>query len=81
MPGQETDIKRRVAGNIALAIERQGMTIAEIARRIGGHERQVRRWRDGEGAPDIENLAKLAAVLNRDITWFYEDHDEEPVAA
>lgn len=76
MPGQDTDIKRLVATNIALAIEQEAITVAEVARRIGGHERGVRRWRNGEGAPDIESLGRLAAVLNRDINWFYTDHKE-----
>lgn len=81
MPGQEPDIKRRISANIALAIEQEGITVAEVARRIEGHERAVRRWRNGEGAPDVESLAKLAMVLGRDLNWFYTDHDEEPVAA
>lgn len=78
---QDIDIKSRVSDNIRLAIEQEKLTVAEVARRIGGHERAVRRWRNGEGAPDIDSLASLAVALDREIGWFYEDHEPEAAAA
>ena len=76
MSRHDTDIRRRVARNIARAIEEQDLTVAEVARRIGGHERAVRRWRNGDGAPNVESLAHLALALDRDINWFYADHEQ-----
>lgn len=75
-------MKSRMAVNIAAAIERSGLSAAEVARQAGSHERAVRRWRNGEVTPSQKNLARLATVLGvSDVTWFYLPHEDEPVAA
>lgn len=72
-------MKSRLASNIAAAIEASGLSIVEVSRRMNGHERAVRRWRDGDVSPSQENLARLATVLDvPDVTWFYLPHDDEP---
>lgn len=76
----ETDMESRLAGNICEAMAQEGITTAELARRLEDHERQVRRWRNGETVPTFENVTKLAFVLNRDPGWFYIDHDEKAAA-
>lgn len=75
-------MKRRVAANIAAALTDSGLTVAEVARRTGNHERAIRRWRDGDVSPSQKNLARLASVVGvQDVTWFYLPHEDEQVAA
>jgi ribosome-binding protein aMBF1 (putative translation factor) len=78
MPGQVTNIKKRVAANIAAAMDDQDVGPSEVARRIGGHERAVRRWRDGEVTPGQDSLARLAIALEiEDAAWFYVNEPAE----
>ena len=76
MSGQPIDIKSRVARNIRRAMAEGDLTSAELARRMDDHERQIRRWRNGEVMPRSESLALLALELGHDPAWFYMDHSE-----
>lgn len=81
MSGHEIDMKGRVAANIRTAMKDAGVTSAELARSLDDHERQVRRWRNGETVPTFENVMKLAVELGREPGWFYVDHSGEKAAA
>ena len=74
-------MKSRVATNIRGAMRERGVNSAELARRLGDHERQVRRWRNGETVPGFDNLAKLAVELDKEPGWFYLDHAPSERAA
>jgi ribosome-binding protein aMBF1 (putative translation factor) len=81
---QHPDIKSRVAGNIAAAIEDSGLSIMEIARRMGGttSDKTIRRWRDGETSPDQLLFARFATIVGvDDLTWFYLPHENEQIGA
>jgi transcriptional regulator with XRE-family HTH domain len=80
MSGQEIDMKSRIATNIREAMADAGLTSAELARRMNDHERQVRRWRNGETVPGLSNLASLASELDREPGWFYLDHSQKAAA-
>ena len=41
---------------------RQGLSISEVARRIGVHVNAVQRWEHGEAEPMGSNLIKLAQL-------------------
>ena len=76
---QTPDMRSRVAGNIALAIQDSGLSVAEIARRMGGRtsDRTLRRWRTGTTSPSNEALALFGSVVGiTDPTWFYLPHEE-----
>ena len=81
MSGQAIDIKKRVAANICRAMDERGLSSAELARRLDDHERQIRRWRNGEVSPRSESLAHLALELGHDPSWFFMDHESEKAAA
>jgi transcriptional regulator with XRE-family HTH domain len=81
MSRQEPDTRELIGRNIAAAMDEAEITSAELARRLATHERGVRRWRNGEVAPTLDNLARLAREFGKDIAWFYTEHDEKPVAA
>jgi transcriptional regulator with XRE-family HTH domain len=58
----------------------QDLTAAELARRMEDHERQIRRWRNGEVSLRPDSLARLAVELDREPSWFYVDHEAEVAA-
>lgn len=79
MSGQAIgQIQSLVAHNITAAMDEQGITTAELARRMQTGEKAVRRWRKGEVTPNRENLQRLALLLtDGDVAWFYTDHASE----
>lgn len=73
-PGQQIDMKRRVASNVDLAIRQADLTTAQVARALKGHERTVSRWRSASTAPSHDSLSELAVVVGKPVDWFYMDH-------
>jgi transcriptional regulator with XRE-family HTH domain len=49
-----------------------GRTSEDFARELGVTLRTVQRWRNGEGEPTAAVLIRLAVLLDRDPSWFYE---------
>jgi transcriptional regulator with XRE-family HTH domain len=80
MSGQADDMKRRVAGRLVTVMDAQGITSAELARRLGLNEKTVRRWRGAEVRPDTERLAQAAVELGRDLDYFYAPDATEAAA-
>lgn len=60
-----------VAGRLRVAQAESGLTNEELAREIGVGLRLLQKWRAGTVEPRYENLQKLAAVLKREVSWFY----------
>lgn len=75
------DMKSRIAAHLAAAMTAQGMTSAELARRLGLNEKTVRRWRAGDVMPDTEKLAEAAAELDVDLGDFYMPPLDDKAAA
>lgn len=75
--GQATgQIASRVAENIDAAIVANGLSTAEVARRMQTGEKAVRRWRRGDVTPNQENMQRLALMLaGGDVAWFYTQHN------
>lgn len=77
MPSQERrHIKLIVAANIKAAREAQGLVQREVAARLEMDSVAVSRWERGKVMPTLTNLSRLADVLDRDVAWFYVDHDQ-----
>jgi transcriptional regulator with XRE-family HTH domain len=75
------DMKRRIAGHLIVAMNEQGVSSAELARRLGLNEKTVRRWRGAEVMPDPERLAQAADVLGLELGAFYLPPDTAAEAA
>lgn len=74
-------IKAIVASNIRLAREEAGLTQRQLAAQVNDMEAMaVSRWERAQVLPSTSSLVALAAALNREIAWFYEDRDEEKAA-
>lgn len=70
-----------IAANLRAELARTGLSAAEVARRLGVHERLVRRWRNaGESDPSWANMLELAALFGRDAGWFYKQRTESQLA-
>lgn len=75
-PRQNTTTSGRppIAENLRRAQDERGHTNEEMARLAGVTLRVYQRWRAGEGAPRWENLTRLAAALELEPGWFYQEH-------
>lgn len=62
-----------LADRIKEAQEASGLANADLARAVGVHLRLLQKWRAGTVTPSMENLAKLSRVLDRPLSWFFED--------
>lgn len=70
-----------IAQNLMAEFVRTGYTVDHVAREMKISERQIRRWRNGDGNPSWTRVLDLASVFNRNPAWFYEDHSAEKEAA
>lgn len=77
-----TPASTRIARNVKDARLLAGMTQSQLATALGlGDSMTVSNWERGVFKPSDENLAALCQVLDRDLAWFYTDHDAEPSGA
>ncbi len=75
VPSQPTSqLRALIAANLDQAIAAKELTNRQVADAIGSTEHQVWRWRRGHVKPLDETLAALGSVLERDLAWFYVDH-------
>lgn len=68
------DIRGILAQNIREARTGRGWTQRELSRRLDLDQLAISRWERARVIPAPENLAALATVFGREISWFYEDH-------
>lgn len=55
-------------------MDRTHMTIAEVARALDTHERNITRWRGGI-EPRYAVVRRMGDVFGRDPEWFYAEHE------
>jgi transcriptional regulator with XRE-family HTH domain len=59
-----------------------GLTQHALAVALGrGDGMTISRWERGENRPSDEYLVALADVLDRDVAWFFGEHNHEEQAA
>lgn len=61
------DMSVAIANRIYDILEIENISIKEFADKMGETEEQVTRWLSGTYTLDIETIAKISVVLNRDI--------------
>lgn len=73
-----------VGRNLRRARRATGLSQERLASQLGPKVRRedISRWEHGRHRPTDQNLALLAQILfaghpGRDLTWFYQDHDDE----
>lgn len=66
--------------NIRSAREAAGLAQRQLGDLIGVDGSDISRYERGIVRPGDDRLIRLADVLERDVSWFYGDH-EPPVAA
>lgn len=72
MPSQATEqLRATIAANIDAAVRDSGETNRAIGEAMGASETQVWKWRKGKHGISQDNLVRLAAVLGREVIWFY----------
>lgn len=71
------DINRQVIGErIRRSRKEAGVSLTELARRVGVSERAVTRWQTGHLTPSLARLYAVAQVVDKPIGYFL---DEETV--
>lgn len=66
-----------VSANLRAAQAAAGITNEALARQAGVGVRLLQKWRAGTVEPRYEGVAKIAAVLERDVQWFYTEPETE----
>jgi transcriptional regulator with XRE-family HTH domain len=69
-----------LASNIRLARDEKRLTQSQLGRLVGVDNQLVSNWERGRGRPSDANLVRLSDALERDLAWFYTDHDKAAAA-
>ncbi|MEM9043448.1 MAG: helix-turn-helix transcriptional regulator [Pseudomonadota bacterium] len=64
-----TDQSATFGDRLSLARERQGMSQAQLARRIGLKTATIQNWEDDRSEPRANRVQMLAGLLNVSIIW------------
>lgn len=69
-----------LAQRIDTAIDKSGLSGAEVARRTGLGQHVISRYRRGHGVPGLENLARIARVIKVSIDSLVAPRQRRPRA-
>lgn len=69
-----------MAANIKAERERAGLRQRDLAERLDADPMLVSKWERGEHTPSAKYLSALALVFDRDLGWFYADHETRSAA-
>lgn len=50
-------------------MERKGVSVQDLAKKLGKNEKTIRNYKNGETLPDIGTFVKLCEVLDTDEMW------------
>ncbi len=67
-----------LAGRIVHAREEQGLTTAQLARRLGINTQTLHDWEAGDSEPRPHRLLRIAGMLNVSPTWLLTGKGESP---
>ena len=59
-----------LGGRLRAARHELGLTMVDVAERVGVHYQSVFRWETGKQEPDLARLKGLASVLGKPVEWF-----------
>lgn len=60
---------KMIGARIKTAREMQGFSLSELARRVGVRPASCSHWESCRSDPSMDNLARLAVILNVDFEW------------
>lgn len=74
------DAAHRLAQNVRAARTECGLSQRALAEQIDTDSGLVSKWERGQHSPSAQNLAAIAHVTGRDLSWFYVDHAQSAEA-
>ena len=77
--GAQADSAREVGARIRMARKASGMSVAQLARRIGVEAASMKAWERGEREPRSNRLRMLSGLLNVSLVWLLDGRDPEPL--
>lgn len=75
-----SDIDKHIGKKIYNLRLAQGMSRQELGEKIGVTHQQCQKYEKGTNRVSAGRLALIAKVLNKDISYFYEDINQKPTA-
>lgn len=70
-----------LARNLRAARDLAGLSQRELGTAADLDPQQISKWERGALKPSTPSLLALAEALNRDLAWFYTDHEPKEIAA
>jgi transcriptional regulator with XRE-family HTH domain len=70
-------ILEHVGKRIRQARTKLGMTQLELAARLGKRRHEISRYESGKHSLKVQDLPKLAEILQVSVSFFFEDDNEE----
>ena len=77
-PATNNDAARTLGRRIVHARENQGLTTAQLARRLGVESATLQGWESGRLEPRSSRVSTLAGMLNVSLVWLMTGRGEEP---
>jgi len=75
---RQDDPARSFAARIVYARENQGLTTAQLARRLGVESATLQGWESGRLEPRSSRVSTLAGMLNVSLVWLLTGRGERP---
>ena len=72
------DVANTLGGRIIYAREQQGLSTAQLARRLGIESTTLQEWESDRAQPRANRLTTLASMLNVSPTWLLMSVGERP---
>lgn len=70
-------VPQPVGPRIRIARENAGLTVEQLATRLGVRIDTIQDWEDGAETPRANRLLTLAGLLNVSLTWLLEGREDE----
>ena len=79
--GQLAQVDAPLGPRIRVARENAGMSLEDLARRLGVEVASLQAWENDERAPRANRLAMMSGVLDVSLSWLLEGREDRHMAA
>ena len=80
MDDPQTPLRKLVGANIVIGRKLLKMSQKQLAQILDMERSDLSKWETGRHQPNEENLRRIAAALNQELSFFFIDHNGEEAA-